>query len=438
LARTFRYFEKKRGHRRTGSKTLAIAGEVVFFTVFLVGGVAGLIVLYNTLLVPQWRANTEFVAHRCVVRDKHVGEKPSDDGPLYRPEIQIEYTLNDERFVIWTYDIWVFDHTGGFSPGKDDKLAILADYEIGREYRCWYDPDDPSRAVLVRTSRWWIGLIFILPISFVLMGAGRLVYLLFFVGKSAERRSAFAQKAAKLAPFDGNGRTTEEFPAIPAGGNLTDSPGTTLTYRLPVAASPSWATAAAIVTALIWNGLVAWLLVVAVRGFLRGRPDWLLTLFVIAFTAGGVLLLIHAARRVMVATGVGPTLLEVSQQPLRPGHPFQLFISQTGRLHLQKFEVRLVCEEEAAFRHGTNTRKESCCVLEETVLTREDFEVVRGTPYEVECEIQLPEHAMHSFKSAHNEIAWRFVVRGHLAGWPDYERSFPVLVYPNQSDNGTS
>ena len=38
MARTFRYFEKKRGHRRTGSKTLAIVGETVFFTMNLPSG----------------------------------------------------------------------------------------------------------------------------------------------------------------------------------------------------------------------------------------------------------------------------------------------------------------------------------------------------------------------------------------------------------------
>jgi hypothetical protein len=138
----------------------------------------------------------------------------------------------------------------------------------------------------------------------------------------------------------------------------------------------------------------------------------------------------------MVTTWIGPTLLEISHQPLRPGMEHQLFVSQTGRLRLRRFQVSLVCEEEATFRHGTDTRKESCRVSEETVFEQDGCEVVRGVPFEVHCDIRLAENVMHSFKSAHNEVNWRFVVRGQVSGWPDFERSFPVLVYPGENGNG--
>lgn len=432
MARTFRYFEKKRGHRRTGSKTLAIVGETVFFTFFLVGGVAGLFVLYFMLVVPQLQANTEFVAHRCLVLDKRIGEKEGDDGMLYRPEIQIEYSIQGERFVVWTYDIWIFDATGGYSAGREENQRILDRFEVGREYVCWYDPQDPSRVVLVRAYRWWLGLLFILPVSFILIGAGRLVYLLLLAGKSAECRSAFTQKAARLAPFEEKGSGAADFPAIPAGVNLTDSPGTALAFRLPAAATPSVALGTTLAAAVIWNGIVAWLLVVSVRGHMRGQPDWPLTVFSLIFAAVGLVLVAWAARHAMVATGVGPTLLEISDQPLRPGGRYQLFVSQTGRLRLRCFEVLLACEEEATYRHGTDTRKELCRVLEQPVFRRDDFDPGRPAPFAASCEVQMPERAMHSFQSAHNEVNWRFIVRGKIAGWPDYERSFPVLVYPSE------
>jgi hypothetical protein len=337
---------------------------------------------------------------------------------------------------VWTYDIWTFDPAGGYSTGKEEKERILDRFKVGLKYPCWYDPEDPNRVVLVRAYRWWYGLLFILPVAFVLIGAARLVYLLFFASKSAERRSAFVQKAAKLAPFDAPGKALAEYPAIPGGVELTDSPGTTLAFRLPISSTPSWVMAAVVSASLIWNGTVAWLLVVAIRGHMRGQHDWFLTLFALAFAAAGVVLIVHAVRHAMVTTGIGPTLLEISDQPLRPGVDYRLFISQTGRLRLRKFEVHLVCEEEATFRHGTDTRKETCRVAEQAIFEQEDFEVVRGAPFEVNCDIRLPEDVMHSFKSAHNEVNWRFVVRGHVSGWPDYERSFPVVVYPGENSNG--
>ncbi len=438
MARTFRYFEKKRRHRRTTSRRLAVLGETLFFTVFLFGGIGGLFVLYFTVVVPQWQANTEFVAHHCKVLDKHIGEKDGDEETLYRPEIQIEYSIGDEKFVVWTYDIWAFDPTGGYSPGKEDKQKILDGFQAGQQYPCWYDPEDPSRAVLVRNYSWWLALLFILPVAFILIGSARLIYLLFLVGKSAERRSAFAQKAANLATFEATGKATTDYPAIPTGSNLTDSPGTTLAFRLPASSSPSWMMAVTATVSLIWNGIVAWLLIVAVRGHLRGNHDWLLTLFALAFAAAGVVLIVYAVRHAMVTTGIGPTFLEISQHPLRPGMEYRLFVSQAGRLHLRRFEVSLVCEEEATFRHGTDTRKESCRVSEQPVYQRDDFEVVRGVTFEVNCEVCVPENVMHSFKSAHNEVNWRFVVRGNVSGWPDFERSFPVLVFPCENGNGAA
>ncbi|MHB8899317.1 MAG: DUF3592 domain-containing protein [Thermoguttaceae bacterium] len=436
MARTFRYFEKKRRHRRTTSRTLAVVGEALFFTVFLVGGIGGLFLLYLTVVVPQWQANTEFVSHRCTVLDKRIGEKADDEETLYRPEIQVEYSIDDEKFVVWAYDIWAFDSTGGYSPGKGEKLKILEGFQEGQVYPCWYDPGDPSRVVLVRSYRWWLLLLFILPVSFILIGSARLIYLLLLVGKSAEHRSAFAQKAANLATFDAPGRSLAEYPAIPADSNLTDSPGTTLAFRLPVSSRPGWIMAVATTVSLVWNGIVAWLLIVAIGGHLHGHHDWLLTLFALAFAAAGIVLIVYSIRHAMVTTGIGPTLLEVSEQPLRPGRDYRLFVSQTGRLRLRQFEVSLVCEEEATFRHGTDTRKESCRVSEQSIFERDDFEVIRGVPFEVTCDVRMPENAMHSFKSAHNEVNWRFVVRGKVAGWPDFERSFPILVYPGNNGNG--
>ena len=42
----------------------------------------------------------------------------------------------------------------------------------------------------------------------------------------------------------------------------------------------------------------------------------------------------------------------------------------------------------------------------------------------------MPAGAMHSFKADHNEINWSLVVEGDVAGWPDYKRSFSVIVCP--------
>ena len=81
----------------------------------------------------------------------------------------------------------------------------------------------------------------------------------------------------------------------------------------------------------------------------------------------------------------------------------------------------------------TDTRTETRDVCRREVYRREGFEVHRGLPFEAECELVVPENAMHSFKADHNEIRWKLVVAGDVAGWPDYQREFPVIVCPKKA-----
>ena len=99
-------------------------------------------------------------------------------------------------------------------------------------------------------------------------------------------------------------------------------------------------------------------------------------------------------------------------------------------------ELLLVCDEETTYRQGTDTRSESCRVYERSLRREDDFEVTGAVPFERECDVQVPAGAMHSFKSKHNEIAWKILVRGSPVRWPDFERSFPVLVYPGRNGQG--
>ena len=49
---------------------------------------------------------------------------------------------------------------------------------------------------------------------------------------------------------------------------------------------------------------------------------------------------------VVGATGaVGRTMVEISEQPLRPGQPFQVFLAQSGRVHIEQVRLLLVCDE---------------------------------------------------------------------------------------------
>ncbi len=438
MARIFRFYEKKRGHRRTGSRKLGSAGDALFRAALFFLGCAGMAVLFETLVIPEWQANNQFVSGGCTVLGVHVGEQKGEDGQLYRAEVQIKYEVDGQTHVIWTYDI----HTlrgNGYTPNRDEVLATLKPFcdslerDAPARYKCWYDPTEPDRAVLVRGSRWWIWLTFIVPVSFILLGGGGLVYAVAMWGKSTERRAAILQRTASLDPFDrGEGK---EFPGIPPGARLTDSPGAWLAFRLPVATSARWAVIGSLLGCLFWNGAVAILLTMVTARHWSGEPDWFLTFFTLFAAAAGVGLIGYFLRQLLLATGIGPTLVEISDQPLFPGEQYRLFLSQSGRIKVNSLEIMLVCEEEATFRQGTDSRTETRRVYRQPLFRREEFEIRQGAPFEVGCEIDVPRGAMHSFRSDHNEINWKVVVAVSAAARPKFERSFPVIVFPSPNES---
>lgn len=436
MARSFRWYEKKRGHRRTGSSTLGRAGELAFFAFLCLLGGGGLIVVSNKLhVVDQWRVNREFSEHTCTVLDTHIIEKEQDDGTVYRPEIKIEFSIQTAGYVPWTYDIGTAldpDGTKGYSflPSKEQALEITSRFHKQQEYPCWYDPTDPNIAVLERGYAWWLWLVFLVPASFLLIGGGGLIYAVLHWGKSAEHSAAMAQRARHRDLFGGNGRAEQLFPYIPDGVDITSSPGTRLKFRLPIGTSPGWALFGSMLACVVWNGIVVVLATMAVSGHVEGRPDWFLTMFLVPFFAVGVFLLVLFVRQIMMTTGIGPTLIEISDHPLVPGQQYRLFLSQSGRLKMGNLAVSLICEELATYRQGTDARTETRQVYQQELFRRDAFEIQHGVPFETECEFAVPAPVMHSFRANHNEIRWKIVVQAVAAGWPEFRRTFSVIIRP--------
>jgi hypothetical protein len=427
--RRFRYYGKKRGHRRTGSPALAGIVEAVLSGVFVLLGCGGLLWMLSSYVLPEWRANHEFGETTCRVLGKQIGEKNSDEGLLYRPEVKIQYEVGGVEYRDWHYDV-----QGNYSNSREKAQAALDRFELysaGRKtYPCWYDRANPSFAVLVRDYGLVSWLVFTVPISFIIIGAGGLVHVLLRWGKSAERQALMAQRVGQRELFAAGDAGRQPFPTVPTGADITNSPGTKLKFRLPMANSPGWAVFGTLAFCIAWNGIVAAFITMAVKSYFTDKPDWLLTLFTVPFAAIGVWAIVALVRQLLVATGIGPTLMEISDHPLVPGGQYRLFLSQSGWLTMNRLRVLLVCEEVATYRQGTDTRTETREVFRKELFRRDTFDIRGGMPFECDVDLALPDGAMHSFAANHNEIGWTLVVEGDAAGWPEYKRPFPVIVRP--------
>jgi hypothetical protein len=274
--------------------------------------------------------------------------------------------------------------------------------------------------------------------SFILLGGGGVIWTVFRVSASAERRSALASRAANL---DLTGRAEgprHRYPKIPSDANLTNSPGVVLRYRLPVVQSAAWRLMFATAFCLIWNGSAAVLVVLAVDSFLEGRPEWFLTIFAVPFLAIGGWAVYDFIRQMLIHTGIGPTHVEISDHPLHPAGTYQVHLSQGGNLMIKTLALSLVCEEAATYRQGTNIRTETRIVFDRQIFRKTSFRIEPGMPFEHQCHVDIPAGAMHSFRSEHNAVNWRLVVRAEADAWPPYERGFPLIVYPAHDGHETS
>ncbi len=274
-------------------------------------------------------------------------------------------------------------------------------------------------------------------VSLILIGAGGAIYSVVHAGTSAERRAALARRARHHELIDEALPTSKDLPNVPTDDNLTNSPGITLAYRLPMASSPGWSLLAGMLFCLVWNFLATVFLVVAINKHVSGQPDWLLTIVTVPSVGVGLWSIYFAARRLLMATGVGPTSVEISDHPLRPGATYDIFLTQPGHLSIRSLTAHLVCEEEATFRQGTNVRTEACSVYHEEIFRREDIGIEPGMPFEHQDQFAVPAECMHSFQSENNAVCWSLQVEGDTVRWSRFRRRFPVVVVPGGNGSET-
>jgi hypothetical protein len=276
--------------------------------------------------------------------------------------------------------------------------------------------------------RYW--LVLVLSAALIVVGLGGLSLVFWQLVASRERRAVIAKRASDIELFDESAKELPEFPAVPSDAELRNSPGTTLAYRLPIATSSGWKLFALTTVCLAWNGVVILFVVLEVRRHWSGDHDWLTTLMVALFAAAGTWLMVYTIRAFWKASRIGPTRVEISDHPLVPGEEYQLFLSQSGRLSVEKLEMLLVCEEEATFRQGTDTVTSSQTVRVHPLFEKQHFEIDPREPFEVRCSFSVPAGAMHSFRADHNTIKWKLVIRNKATRQRDFERSYPVVIVP--------
>jgi hypothetical protein len=405
------------------------AGEIAFYAGLAVCGMAAFAYLLVGYLLPEWWANRNFVETRCNVLAAAVkAESPGSNR--YRPQVQITYVTDGmARGPTWTYDAGM-----GYDYDKATAQRLADAFLPQQEYPCWYNPINPAYVVVVRDLNYWSWLSLLAPAAVVAFGGYKLLFTFASASRSVEWRARQTGGRSDETEYRGRRsagtREADDFPAIPSVEDLINSPGTHLAYRLPTDGTGNWRTGGLAAMA-IFVGVVLVVLVSSAFATARVASGRMANIgFAIPLVALQVALSRRAIKEWMRATAGGHSRVEVSDHPFYAGQKYQAMLVQTGKLKLRRLEVQLICQEQATYSPGTDTRIATETVYRD-VLWRQDFLEIRlGAALEEAFDLQIPAGAMHSFVAGHNRVDWFILVRIRTAAGA-VERRYPVCVYPH-------
>lgn len=395
-----------------------------FFAVFLLAGlgVEALFVwpLYRTIV-----ARTSWTPVPCEVLESFVETHPGDDGDTYSVAVRYRYEVGGRSYESDRYQFF-----SGSTGGYEGKARVVESLPAGSVTTCRVDPENPTSAVLLDriTAEYWLAL---LPLVFVLVGAGGIAFVLVGVRDHRRRKAAgvpdwLPEVASKGSEREGEDLDGSRRARLAAWSAETEGTGPIV---LEAQWSPFGKLVGVVLLAAIWNGITGVFVWQAWKSWVAGSPDGCLTLFILPFVLVGLLLLVTIPYQILALFNPRPRL------ELSPGHAVlggthELRWSFRGRAgRIRRLKITLEGAEEADYRQGEDSRTAT-----ETFATYELANAEGGGPAGAAARgttlVSLPADTMHSFDGTNHRIVWKLMVHGEIAHWPDVSEEFPLVVHP--------
>ena len=403
--------------------------EALAFSTILIVGIVIFILQLNTWAIPKLTLYQEFVPSYGIVADIRIAEMSIGAETRYRPELLLEHTVDGQIYRVWTFDYNTLRPKDGFVPSREMAEAALEPFSIGQQTNCWYRMNHPEQAIVVWEFYVWGWFLLLLSFSLIVLGVIGLPQSFRLLSVSKERRAAVFLSQAKRSKIPPR---TADWPTIPDIRSINESPGTHLSYRLPLGHRPIFPLVGQTLFAITWM-ITAF--VILIQSFFDASDAWLdyilNILFRGVFCGVGIALFYGVVRQLLITFRVAPTLLELSDHPVYPGRKYRILLHQDGILQFQHLSVDLVCEEITRFHQGTDTVTHRQDVFRQTIFSRADFSTKPDSPLHEEFFLYLPEGAMHSFRQKNNEVAWKLEFVAQLKGWSELRRDCPIVVRPS-------
>src|SRR5579883_1076976 len=120
-----------------------------------------------------------YIQGSCTILSKKMVTNTDQDGSdTYSPSFTYKVWFDDHAYPGTEYEAASYE-----SSHQNEVQAILDKYTVGERYPCWYNPANPTEAVLQRTgpdtSFWWLVGI---TVTLVLLGGALLLYARWYNG----------------------------------------------------------------------------------------------------------------------------------------------------------------------------------------------------------------------------------------------------------------
>jgi hypothetical protein len=386
--------------RRTSSSGMPSGCLAIFFLIFLLAGAAVLWFLFVRPALKVVKAQA-WSAVDCTVVESQVEESSSDDGTTYRANVVTAYSFNGGEYRAGSYDF-----SGKvYSSGYDGKAKVVSQYPVGTRTTCYVNPEDPNEAVISRafSATYLFGLFGLL---FFLPGLFGLIWVL----------SGGVKTRTGLVKVD---------PAMPFGVTNPQGQDASGPVELKPQATPTGKFIGLLITSLFWNGIVgtiSWFVILKPEQ----KPEGCAIAFLAVFALIGLLLIYATIRQFLVLFNPRPRLT-LSPASLGLGQTAYLQWRLTGPTGgLRRLKVTLEGKEEARYRRGTDTHTDCETFATLTLVDSTDsYEMASGS-----TSFAMPANTMPSFTAANNRVVWTMKAQLEIAGWPDSDEEFEILVQP--------
>jgi hypothetical protein len=135
-----------RNFTQTGSGIVLLIGQIIVLLI-CIGYIQ---YIYTANILPDKEAKESYQQSQCFLTSKKLSSK----GHIvhqYRADFLISYQVNGVQ-----YNRWVSGNglDMSFSHNASDQEDVLSEFDVGGNYNCWYNPNNPQLAILVLRHNW--------------------------------------------------------------------------------------------------------------------------------------------------------------------------------------------------------------------------------------------------------------------------------------------